>query len=162
MSKRSRPRLAALLLLLPLAGCTTPEKVHSPIWVGAAETPDGQEFTPERAIADERAGYVMVLCRSHVEDGSVSDCRVAYEFPKGYGFGASALRMMGGIDVRRTTRGNVRPDGLVLVPVRFCPVEGVDCGAPPDGDWPLHWGDPRLEPVPLPPPVRRPGARTPS
>lgn len=167
MSRSTLSRLAPALLLAAVAAgalvsCTTPEEVRSPIWTGSPSTPSGQEFTPERALREGKAGHVMVLCRSHVEDGSVSDCRVAYEYPKGYGFGASALRMMSGIDVRRTTRGAVRPDGLVLVPVRFCPDEMSDCAAPDDGPWPMHWGDPRLERVPLPPPVRRPGARTPS
>lgn len=161
MSLRTLPRLAALsLLLLPLAGCTTPEQVRSPIWVGATETPDGQEFTPERAMRDGRRGHVMLLCRSHASDGSVSGCRVAYENPRGYGFGAAALRMTGGIDVRRTRTAAVRPDGLVLAPIRFCPDGPEDCAPPDDGPWPLLWGDPRLARVPLPPPATPSAQRT--
>jgi len=157
MKTRIAPPLApaALAAALLLAGCTVPEQVRSPVWVGPASTPDGQELTPERAALAEVNGHVVLLCRSHAEDGRLTDCRIAYESPRGWGFGAAALRVSANVDVRRTRLGPVRPDGLVLLPVRFC-ADGSDNCLPGDGPWPIHMGDPRLADVPKPPPVVRP------
>ena len=157
MIQRAFALTAAVLLLTggALAGCATPEQVNSPIWAGPTATPDGGQFTPERANDRGVNGYVMMLCRSHVDSGAATDCRLAYEFPTGWGFGAAALRMQSGIDLRRS-RAAIRPDGLVLVPVRFCSAEAPDCPPPPGGTWPIHWGDPRLKVDSIPPPVVRP------
>ena len=137
-----RTALAAAALLL-LAGCATPERVVSPVWAGPAETPDGKEFTPERATLQGVNGHVMLLCRARGIEGRVGDCRVAYESPRGWGFGSAALRMIGGVDTRRS-KTPPRADGLVLIPIKFCADSDPAC-PPPPGGFPVHWGDPRLD-----------------
>lgn len=153
MITRIAPPLALAALLL--AGCSTPEQIRSPVWAGPAQTPGGQEFTPERATRQAVNGHVMLLCRSHAVDGHVSDCRVAYESPPGWGFGSAAMRMAANFNVNRSTTPP-RPDGLVLVPIRFCGDGTPNCPPPVDGPWPIRWGDPRLRIDSLPPPVARP------
>ncbi len=155
MMTRIAPPLALTVALLALAGCTVPEQVNSPIWKGPVATPDGQELTPERALREGVNGHVVLICRSHAEDGRVTDCRIAYESPPGWGFGRAALRASANIDVRRSTLGPVQPDGLVLLPVRFC-ADGSNNCLPVDGPWPIHPGDPRLAKVSKQPPVVRP------
>ena len=76
--------VAALVLAGGLAACADQERVSSPSWSGPAATPDGLEYTPERATARGVRGWVLVQCR--VAPGlAARDCIALAESPQGGG-----------------------------------------------------------------------------
>lgn len=103
------------------AACGAPEKVGGENWAGPASTPATSEYTPPRAVEREVEGHVALACLQAPE-GRLLNCRITYESPQGYGFGASALRASSNMIVR----SHAVPVGeITVVPVNFCPRAGM-------------------------------------
>lgn len=88
LSALAAPSLAGAQLsgrqIAPLAPIDIPT-------IGAI-TPDIRAYYPEQALRLGVSGRVTLDCQAN-DDGTLSDCRLLSEFPKGYDFGVAALRM---------------------------------------------------------------------
>jgi hypothetical protein len=101
---------------LLLGGCV-PEHVMGENWAGPSSSPGDREFTSRAAVEDHVEGHAVIACRQLAE-GRISGCRLTYEAPLGYGFGAAALRM----SEEMVIRSHAVPIGeQTVVPVNFCP-----------------------------------------
>lgn len=93
---------------------------------------DGRRWYPRQAIQEGIEGRVVLSCIVQA-DGSVQDCRIDEETPKGAGFGDSALRMSTQFRMKTATRDGASPVGArVRIPVRFTPAEEPAPVPPPE------------------------------
>jgi protein TonB len=65
-----------------------------------------RELNPPRAVYDRISGQVLLHCRITV-DQKVRGCRVMKEYPRGYGFGAAALKLSKFFRIRPPAAGGV-------------------------------------------------------
>jgi hypothetical protein len=128
--RRGRAWIGALLIVPALNACDTPEQVRSPNWTGPRETPAGREYTPERAVRRNVAGWALLQCHAGPRQTSTG-CVVLAEAPAGWGFGDSALRMSEGVSPRVASAGFSLPKegGLFREPILFCPPDDTTCPA---------------------------------
>ncbi|MBL8548951.1 MAG: hypothetical protein JNJ73_03125 [Hyphomonadaceae bacterium] len=90
-------RTAFVLAIVILAmGSATAQQAPRPIWqfepnLQRSPVPEGMRFYPKEALRREVIGRAILCCTPR-DDGSLA-CRVGYEAPVGWGFGASALRV---------------------------------------------------------------------
>lgn len=88
-------------------------------WIYKPDSEDLRPYNPPRADADDVTGEVILSCRV-LRTRKVTDCRVASERPRGYGFGRAALQASGMFRLRPPTI-NGEPDEKqrVEIPVTF-------------------------------------------
>ena len=124
MTSRQVRALAGLSTVLLLSGCVViPEQVHGDNWVGPVQSAKETPFYPAKALRLKKTGKVLLNCFME-PDGSLSDCRVRFEYPRGWGFGAAALKMSGDIIIpmsqAEAAHANVGEDhDRVTIPVSF-------------------------------------------
>lgn len=68
------------------------EFVRSPRWQYRAVRPDYEFSYPWEARISRRSGGAVIVCMLR-RDGSLADCEVEREWPKGAGFGQAAVMM---------------------------------------------------------------------
>ena len=124
MTSRQLRALAGLSTVLLLAGCVViPEQVHGDDWVGPVQSAKDSSFYPARALRTKKTGKVLLNCFME-QDGRLQDCRVRFEYPKGWGFGDAALKMYSSIVIPMSqadmAHANVGEDhDRVMIPISF-------------------------------------------
>lgn len=83
-----------------------------------AITPDIRAYYPEQALLLGVAGRAVLDCQAN-DDGTLSDCKLLSELPKGYDFGVAALRMA----KVQLAPWSGQTGGRVTVPVDFNPAD---------------------------------------
>jgi hypothetical protein len=112
-------------LAICLAACAS-EEIIGRTWTGPSEPPGRPQFTSERALREEVAGWAVLGCQAgqHLE---AQKCVLLGESPQGYGLGDGALRMRSGLTTAHGVGGQVLPGDWALVPIFFCPGRDRDC-----------------------------------
>ncbi|MBO9714461.1 energy transducer TonB [Sphingomonas sp.] len=87
-------------------------------WVSEPGTPELAPYNPARAARDRVNGQILLACRV-LRTGSVTNCRVEREAPKGYGFGRAALQASAIFRFHPPTRDGVALEGWIEIPVAF-------------------------------------------
>lgn len=85
-----------------------------PVWVAAPTTADVAAAFPEKAKAAGIGGGVELMCTA-ARDGSMTDCDILNETPRGYGFGNAARRLA----EQKMRAAGVAKNDEVRVPVGF-------------------------------------------
>lgn len=84
--------MSRMLVLASLAAvCATPAAAQT-AWLAAPTTADVAAAYPEKAKAAGLSGGVVLMC-SAGRDGSMKDCDVLGEDPRGQGFGSAARKL---------------------------------------------------------------------
>jgi hypothetical protein len=121
----TRPMLRAsfaLLTLIAIAGCSTPEQVLGTNWIGAMSTPKGMEHYPPGAFRRKVTGWAMLRCTMGPAS-EARDCIAIGETPSGWGFAKAALGMTDQVRaVSGKSFGTVPPPPgrTFFIPVNFC------------------------------------------
>jgi TonB family protein len=87
-------------------------------------------FYPEQAVQQKIDGRTKVRCKV-VADGSLRDCGLVSEHPKGFGFGASALKIAA---LHHVDTKKYPPGAIGVIAITFSPPRS-DCTTP-TGDIP--------------------------
>jgi TonB family protein len=116
-----RTAVAALVLGLSLGAVARAADLSDPVWVKAPDRSDWARAYPTQAAQSGLAGSAQVRCAA-TSAGSLENCAVVAETPTGAGFGAAALSLMGGMELRPTSQsGQLITGKSVLVPIKFTP-----------------------------------------
>jgi hypothetical protein len=118
----------AVMALIAVAGCGTPEQVLGENWIGMMSTPKGMEHYPPAAVRRKITGWVMVRCTMGPKSEAL-DCTAIAETPSGWGFAQAALGMTDQVRlVSGRSFGTVPPPpgGTVFMPVNFCLPDHTD------------------------------------
>ena len=101
-----------------MTGGTMPVRTE-PSWIHKPANSELLPFSPQRAGAEGINGQVLLTCRV-LRSGLVTDCRVASERPRNYGFGKAALKASSIFRLNPPTL-NGEPDEArrVEIPVSF-------------------------------------------
>ena len=107
-----------------VAGCAADkETVQGVNWAGPMATPNGQEWTPERALKRGEQGWAVLRCTMG-PDRKATDCAVWKESPPGQGYGVAALRMAAKVEVNSHA---LAPGARFRIPILFCQPDRPDC-----------------------------------
>jgi hypothetical protein len=112
----------AVMALIAVAGCGTPEQVLGENWIGMMSTPKGMEHYPPAAVRRKITGWVMVRCTMGPKSEAL-DCTAIAETPSGWGFAQAALGMTDQVRVvSGKSFGTVPPPAgrTFFMPVNFC------------------------------------------
>ena len=101
-------------------GTPPPVAPPAPAYVSAkwSKFPNLDDYYPERASEDEVEGSATIECQILSADGKVK-CSVVSETPKGYGFGAAAVRAIEARGRVDTGGGQVQPGQRLKQTFRF-------------------------------------------
>ena len=101
-------------------GTPPPVAPPAPAYVSAkwSKFPNLDDYYPERASEDEVEGSATIECQILSTDGKVK-CSVVSETPKGYGFGAAAVRAIESRGRVDTGGGQVQPGQKLKQTFRF-------------------------------------------
>lgn len=115
-------RLAGFAALVALgAGAAWAGDLSDPVWTQAPDRAEWAKAYPTDAARAGISGAVKVRCAA-APDGALQNCAVIEETPSGQGFGAAALSLTGGMQLRTTGQNGEPVVGRqVVVPVRFAP-----------------------------------------
>ena len=94
-----------------------PQVTHAD-WVAKPSNDDMAEAYPPLANTFDVAGHVVLACKVAIT-GRVTDCRVTSETPKGWGFGAAALKVAPLFQMAPSTIGGSATVSDVRIPIRF-------------------------------------------
>ncbi|MDB5498922.1 MAG: TonB family protein [Phenylobacterium sp.] len=111
--RRQTAALAALGLLACVPGAS---RAQQSLWVAEPSGQDVRASFPERALHEHINGEAVALCR-HDRDGRLTDCKIQWETPAGYGFGAAVLSLAPKYRVR--IEGSAQPPVEVALPMFF-------------------------------------------
>jgi hypothetical protein len=116
-----RAILAALTLGFVSVGGASAGDLSDPVWTKAPDRSDWAKAYPSQAAQSGVSGSAQVRCAATAA-GQLQQCAVVAETPVGQGFGAAALSLMGGMELRATSEsGHLIAGKSVLVPVKFTP-----------------------------------------
>jgi TonB family protein len=119
--------LAFLASGLSLPGQSSAADSGGPVWAQAPDRSDWAKAYPTHAAQAGISGAVQMRC-SASEAGALQNCAVVSESPGGQGFGAAALSLASGMELKPTTADGKPVGGRsFIVPVKFDP--GVLQGA---------------------------------
>jgi TonB family protein len=127
-----RSAVAGLALAFLASGLSFPGQSSAadsggPVWAQAPDRSDWAKAYPAHAAQAGIAGAVQMRC-SASEAGALQNCAVVSESPTGQGFGAAALSLASGMELKPTTADGKPVVGRsFIVPVKFDP--GVLKGA---------------------------------
>jgi len=111
----------AVLLTLGVSGVAWAGDLSDPVWTQAPDRDAWARAYPSDAAKAGISGAVKVRCAA-TSDGGLQNCAVVEETPVGHGFGAAALSLTSGMQLRITGQnGELVVGRQVLVPVRFAP-----------------------------------------
>ena len=116
-------RLAGILVLLALGASAAARAgdLGDPVWTQAPDRDAWARAYPTEAAKAGISGAVKMRCAA-TSDGGLQSCAVVEETPVGHGFGAAALSLANGMQLRITGQnGELVAGRQVLVPVRFAP-----------------------------------------
>lgn len=88
------------------------------LWIRVPTPREYEAYWPERARRDRITGRVLLSCFVP-RPGPPRRCKVIDEYPKGVGFGDSALRLSGVFRIQPVTRGSEVQKLPVIVPISF-------------------------------------------
>jgi len=121
---RNKAASLALTLIasgLLLSGRSFAADASGPVWEKAPDRADWAKAYPARAAQAGVSGDVKMRCAA-TEAGLLQSCTVIAETPAGQGFGAAALSLAGGMELRPTTADGKPVAGMsFIVPVKFDP-----------------------------------------
>jgi TonB family protein len=127
--------VAALATGLALGGLAHGADLNDPIWAQAPDRSDWANAYPAQAAQAGISGDVKLRCTATAE-GALSGCAVVSESPSSQGFGAAALSLTAGMQLKPTSVSGESVAGRnIIVPVRFEPAllhPGAVVGNP---DW---------------------------
>jgi TonB family protein len=121
-----RSRITALALALGasgllLSGVAFAADAGGPVWEKAPDRSDWAKAYPAQAAQAGLSGDVKMRCAA-TEAGLLQNCTVVSETPSGQGFGAAALSLAGGMELKPTTADGKPVAGRsFMVPVKFDP-----------------------------------------
>jgi len=116
-----RTAVAALVLGLSLGAAARSADLSDPVFLKAPDRDDWAKAYPAQAAQSGLSGSAQVRCAATAA-GSLENCAVVAETPTGAGFGAAALSLMGGMELRPTSQsGQLIAGKSVLVPIKFTP-----------------------------------------
>jgi hypothetical protein len=118
----------AVMVLIAVTGCGTPEQVEGANWIGAMSTPKGMEHYPPAAMRRQVTGVALLRCTMGPAS-EARDCIVIAETPSGWGFAQAALGMTDQIRaVSGKAMGTVPPPPgrTFFMPVNFCLPDHTD------------------------------------
>ena len=127
-----RSGVAGLALAFLASGLSFPAQSSAadtggPVWAQAPDRSDWAKAYPAHAAQAGISGAVQMRC-SASEAGALQNCAVVSESPSGQGFGAAALSLASGMELKPTTADGKPVGGRsFIVPVKFDP--GVLQGA---------------------------------
>lgn len=123
-----RTAVAALVLGFSLGAVARADDLSDPVWVKAPDRSDWARAYPAQAAQAGLSGSAQVRCAA-TSAGALENCAVVVETPTGAGFGAAALSLMGGMELRSTSQsGQLIAGKSVLVPIK-CTLEVLQPGA---------------------------------
>lgn len=97
-------------------------RTATPAWLPWS-LPSGETFYPPAAMAKGVGGGATVTCGIDAS-GALRDCKAFTEFPKGWGFGAEAVRMAGYLKMKPVSKeGLDLSGGTINIPLKFRPKE---------------------------------------
>jgi TonB family protein len=96
------------------AACAGPAAAQT-VWTAAPTAADAAAVYPEKAKAAGLGGGVELMCTA-ARNGSMTDCDVLGEAPRGYGFAQAARKL-----VPHLRASGVAKDSEVRVPITFSP-----------------------------------------
>ena len=113
--------LAFLASGLSFPGQSSAADTGAPVWAQAPDRSDWAKAYPTRAAQAGISGAVQMRC-SASEAGALQNCAVVSESPSGQGFGAAALSLASGMELKPTTADGKPVAGRsFIVPVKFDP-----------------------------------------
>ena len=116
-----RAILLALALGAAFAASASAADLSDAVWTKAPDRSDWAKAYPADAAKAGISGSAQLRC-SATADGLLANCAVVSETPSGQGFGAAALSLTGGMELRTTSEsGQLIAGKSVLVPVKFTP-----------------------------------------
>src|SRR5579871_2515633 len=116
-----RASISGLVMALVVSGSAAGADLSDPVWTQAPERDAWAKAYPAQAAQARIAGSVRLRCKA-AADGSLQNCSVASETPVGEGFGAAALSLAGGMQLRTTsTDGSLIAGRQVEFPIKFDP-----------------------------------------
>jgi TonB family protein len=116
-----RIAVTGLALALLASGLSFAADSSGPVWDKAPDRADWAKAYPAKAAQAGMSGAVQMRC-SASEAGALQDCTVISEAPIGQGFGAAALSLAAGMELKPTTADGKPVAGRsFIVPVKFDP-----------------------------------------
>lgn len=113
--------LALLASGLSFVGTALAADAGGPVWEKAPDRGDWAKAYPTHAAQAGIAGAVQMRCSASAA-GALQNCAVISETPTGQGFGAAALSLATGMELKPTTTDGKRVAGMsFIVPVKFDP-----------------------------------------
>ena len=101
-----------------------PTIVSAPVVLARPSSDDAGRAYPKRAQREQVNGRAFLKCRVS-EAGRLADCKVTWEGPADYGFGAAALSLAARFAMRpQLVDGVARDDGVVNIPFNFSAFPG--------------------------------------
>jgi TonB family protein len=116
-----RSAVAGLALAFLASGPSFAADSGGPDWAQAPDRSDWAKAYPAHAAQAGISGAVQMRC-SATEAGALQNCAVISEAPTGQGFGAAALSLASGMELKPTTADGKPVTGRsFIVPVKFDP-----------------------------------------
>lgn len=113
--------LALLASGLSFAGTASAADASDPVWEKAPDRADWAKAYPTQAAQAGVSGDVKMRCAA-TESGLLQNCAVISETPTGRGFGAAALSLATGMELKPSTADGKPVAGRsFIVPVKFDP-----------------------------------------
>ena len=113
--------LAFLASGLLLSGVSVAADANGPVWEKAPDRTAWAKAYPAQAAQAGVSGDVKMRCAA-TEAGLLQNCTVVSESPTGQGFGAAALSLTAGMELKPTTASGRPVAGMsFIVPVKFDP-----------------------------------------
>jgi len=102
----------------------------SPNWTRQATGADLAQYYPDRAQRMEKEGDAIIRCTATLE-GSLADCQVVSESPKGYGFGDATVKVARFFRVKPMMRDGYPVESLITIPLRWRLAHTAPAAVPP-------------------------------
>ena len=113
--------LASLASGLSFAGGAVAADASDPVWAQAPDRTDWAKAYPTHAAQAGISGAVQMRCSASAA-GALQNCAVVSEAPTGEGFGAAALSLASGMELKPATADGKPVAGRsFIVPVKFDP-----------------------------------------
>src|SRR5580704_6782629 len=116
-----RAAIVALSLGLLVGGLARAADLNDPVWAKAPDRTEWAKAYPAEAAKAGISGAVKLKCAASAA-GLLQDCAVLQETPAGQGFGAAALSLAAGMELKPTgLNGQPVAGRNLIVPVKFEP-----------------------------------------
>ena len=117
-----RTAAIALALMLAAGGLARAADLDDPVWAQAPDRADWAKAYPAEAAKAGLSGDVKLKCAARNASGQLQGCTVLQEAPVGQGFGAAALSLSTGMELKPTgANGQPVAGRNLIVSVKFVP-----------------------------------------